>query len=1229
MPSSLRRQHWTVFLAVIVMGCSIPVVSAVPPTVYYSDAPLQFEPNFGQFSLPGAYVARGRGLLVYVDSVSATVLTSDNKRKPVRLTLLRADANARATALDRVPGTVSYFLGKDPTAWRTRIPAFAKLRYEQVYPGIDVVYYGHGQHVEYDFVVQPGSKPAQIKLAVSGAAFRVDNRGDLVLALASGELRWSKPVLYQKTAAGRKTISGGYVLRPDGSISFNVGSYDQQLPLYIDPEVTYATYLGGTYVDEIWSTTADTDGNAYVTGRSESPDFPFSSPVANFNGKHAFVVKYAPNGQRIYSVYMGGTDGDDGAFGIAVDSSGSPYVVGTTTATNFPTTANAFARSCTLSPSQTCSAAFMAKLQPDGSGLLYSTYISGGFNTEWSTAAFDEGYAIAVDGSGIAYAGGATQSAHFPTTDGTFQRSFGGARDGWLMKIDTTKSGSASLLWSTYLGGADLDTVYSVAVDALGNVYAGGETYGSFPVKNALVANAQGLRDGFVAKVVPSGSDVVYATYLGGSDTDVVMGVAADANGYAYVTGQTKSPDFPQHNAAQPIIGGGAEWGRTTGDAYVTKITPTGDAFVYSTFLGGQSFDWGQAIAADSGGNAYVTGMTDSAEFPIVSGAPETWHGGNDHAFYTQLNAEGGLSASTFVGTYSQGNAIAVDPQGGVIVAGITTGSDFPTKNPSQPMSGGSIDGFVAKIASTQIGNADLALAATTTADFANSQVTYDITVTNNGPYSASGVVVRDALPEGATFYSASAPLECFGTAPVCKLGVLAAGAQAKASFTAFLTTGTNLVNTASVAAYDFDANLANNEQISTASYASVDLRASMNASANPAWVGEDLTLTVSLSNLGPDAAPETVLTHIPPPNVTVISVPQNCTGTSPITCQLGTVAKDASSTLDFIERPTSTADLTETFNVRASAIDTNLGNNTAWMHIPVWTSTTADLRLEMNASPAPVPIGSKLSVAMNITNLGSTAATQVHLVAPDPAAVAYDSVTSGAWTCTHIRGQLDCTLASLAGGAASSVTVVYVVQGSSFVSGSGQVSAAETDPAPADNMATFYINVADFDITPENASSTVRAGQSATYTINIDPKPAGIAFNSAISFSCSGQPSLASCIFSPASVTPGAGRATTRLTISTTAPSTAELRPLHRFWQGVSALALFLPLLGIMTRSKRRSHWPLLVFMGLLLIGMIACGSGGGSNVRPGTPTGSYQVTVMASVGGTSHNTTLTLNVQ
>jgi hypothetical protein len=251
-----------------------------------------------------------------------------------------------------------------------------------------------------------------------------------------------------------------------------------------------------------------------------------------------------------------------------------------------------------------------------------------------------------------------------------------------------------------------MDTVYGVAVDALGNVYAGGGTYGSFPVKNALIPTPPGWPDGFLAKLTPSGSELVYATYLGGLDTDVVMGVAADANGYAYATGQTKSPDFPVSNAMQPIIGGGADWGQTTGDGYVVKITPGGNAFVYSTFLGGKYFDWGQAIAADSHGNAYVTGTTTSEDFPIISDTPQTSYGGR-YAFYTQLSADGRLIASNFVGTtYDYGNAIAVDKQGNVIVAGVTQADSFPTKNPSQAQYGGSTDGFVAKIAPTQVSSA-------------------------------------------------------------------------------------------------------------------------------------------------------------------------------------------------------------------------------------------------------------------------------------------------------------------------------------------------------------------------------------------------------------------------------------------------------------------------------------------------------------------------------------------
>jgi uncharacterized repeat protein (TIGR01451 family) len=1059
-------------------------VSSTQPVVRsYGDWPIQIEPNRGQAPPAFDYVAHADNSLVYIGSTSVILAPSSGDEEIYHLVLLGADRDARGTAIGDAASRVNYLLGSDRTRWLS-LPTYSQVRYAQVYPGIDVLYYGHGKHIEYDFVVAPGADPSRIRMSIGTGSVRLTDAGDLVVKTASGDLHWSKPTLYQNLPAGRKEVSGQYVAGPQNTFSITAGDYDRSMPLYIDPEITYATYLGGSYTDQIWGAAVDAQGNAYVTGSTQSPDFPFTTRAAGFNGTHTFVTKYDVDGKVVYSTYIGGTDGDDGALGIAVDGSGSAYVVGTTYATNFPTTSNAFAPACTLTPSKTCLAAFMAKFTPDGAGLAYSTYISGGFNTEWSTAAWDEGHAIAVTSVGVAYVGGATQSAHFPTTPGTLQITFGGERDAWIMKIDTSRSGAASLLWSTYLGGPGTETLYSLAIDPAENVYVGGETFdGQFPVKNALISTPRGLRDGFVAKLNSAGNALVYATYVAGSDTDAVLGVAADSNGYAYATGQTKSVDFPIVNAAQPVMGGGAAWGQTTGDGFVTRITPSGDAFVYSTYLGGLSWDWGWSIAADANGNAFVTGMTDSAEFPIVSGAPQTWHGGNDHGFLTQLSPDGKITASTFIGTYAQGTTLAVDKSDNVIVAGTTTGSDFPTKNPAQSSyGGGDLDAFVVKVAPTSAGNADLSISAVATPDLNNGRVTYDITVSNAGPYNASGVVVRDILPAGAGLYSSTAPSDCFGVAAVCQVGSLAAGAQAHVIFVATLTDGKNLVNTATVAANDFDPNLSNNQVTTTVNYSTSDLRVSVAAGTNPAVVGTDLALTATVANMGPDTATGVIVTHTPPANVSVVSLPANCSGTAPIQCQIGSIAANSSATVTITERPSAASSLQEVFDARApGSVDPDLTNNSGWLNIPVQTSTTADLSISANASPTPVALGTKLAFAITVANAGTGAASQVHVVMVDPSTLNYDSIGAGPWSCSHIRGQVDCTLSSLSAGSNSSFTVSYVVQYATPIMGSAQVSATETDPNPANNMVALYVNVSDFDVTTSTGSATVRAGQSAS----------------------------------------------------------------------------------------------------------------------------------------------------
>ncbi|HYS17149.1 MAG TPA: SBBP repeat-containing protein [Candidatus Binatia bacterium] len=629
-------------------------------------------------------------------------------RTVLRMTFLGANPDARVTGREELPGKANYFVGNDPASWRTNVPTYARVHYEDLYPGIDLVYYGNQRQLEYDFVVRPAADPRRIALSFRGAhRLEVDSQGDLVLHTTAGAIRQSKPIIYQEVAGRRVEIPGGYVLRDGQRVGFHVAAYDTSLPLIIDPSLAYSTYLGGSGFDEGRGIAVDSTGNAYVTGSTDSIDFPTTTGVfqtacdtgPGFCSGDVFVTKLNPAGSAlVYSTYLGGSGFDQG-FGIAVDSTGNAYVTGVTTSTNFPTTAGAF-QTATGGPADSQIDAFVTKLNPTGSGLVYSTYLGGN--------GFDEGFGIAVDSTFNAYVTGFTSPAadpsspNFPTTPGAFQTVFGGgpSSDAFVTKLNP--AGSA-LVYSTYLGGSDADVGSAIAVGAGGNAYVTGFTGSTdFPTTGgAFQTVSGGLRDAFVTKLNPTGSaPLVYSTYLGGSGDDEGLAIAVDASGNAYVTGDTDSTNFPiMAGAFQTAFGGGSF------DAFVTQVAPTGATLTYSTYLGGNGDDQGAGVAVDASGNAYVTGSTGSTDFPTTAGAFRTASGGNGDAFVTTLAPTGStLVFSTYLGGsgFDIGTGITVDAMSSpnAYVVGFTDSSDFPTTTGAFDTTfNGGDDTFVARIA--------------------------------------------------------------------------------------------------------------------------------------------------------------------------------------------------------------------------------------------------------------------------------------------------------------------------------------------------------------------------------------------------------------------------------------------------------------------------------------------------------------------------------------------------
>jgi hypothetical protein len=655
----------------------------------YGQQPLSFEPNQGQTAAPVQFLSRGPGYSLFLTPAEA-VLRLQKTAPPTRgqppaapaaadilsMQLVGANATPPVVGLDRLAGVSNYLIGNDPSRWHTNVPLYGQVEYQNVYPGIDLVYYGHQGQLEYDFVLAPGADPGVIQLAFQGErGLSLDGQGDLVLHTAGGDLIEHAPDLYQQVGGARHAVAGQFVLEGGGRVGFAVGAYDPTQRLTIDPTLLWSTYLGGSGDDHAWGIAVNQYGQAYVTGDTGSTDFPTLNAIqttGDSNYYDAFVAKFSTGGALLWATYFGGSTDSDGGSGIAVNQYGQAYVTGDTYSTDFPTK-NAF-----QARSGGASDAFVAKFSTGGS-LLWSTYLGGGD--------FESGYGIAVDHYGHAYVTGTTCSSDFPTRN-AFQAAFGGSSDAFVAKFST----GGALLWSTYLGGSDYDEGDGIAANQYGQAYVTGLTYSSdFPTRNAFQATfGGGYSDAFVAKFSAGGSRL-WSTYLGGDGPDYGYGIAVDPYGHAYVTGFAGSTNFPTLNAFQTAGDGG--------DAFVAKFS-TGGVLLWSTYLGGIRSNLGQAIAVDQYGNAYVTGYTYSTDFPTLN-AFQTANSGNGDAFVTKFSTGGSLLYSSYLGGsgYDVGDGIAVDPYGHAYVTGTTDSSDFPTANPFQAhYAGGGGDAFVAKI---------------------------------------------------------------------------------------------------------------------------------------------------------------------------------------------------------------------------------------------------------------------------------------------------------------------------------------------------------------------------------------------------------------------------------------------------------------------------------------------------------------------------------------------------
>jgi len=1204
--------------------------------------PMSFELNQGQADRAVSFVARGQGYTILLSPAEAALALQSQapgarsrvqpqprpSTRVLRMRIEGANPSAPATALERLPGVSNYFIGNDPSQWHTNIPTYKKVQFENIRPGVNLVYYGNQSQLEYDFVLSPGVNPQSLGLSFEGSDAAIDSHGDLVFTSTGGSMTFRCPVAYQtdkSQPAKKHFVAASYVLRGRNKVGFEVPHYDPSEPLVIDPYLSYSTYLGGSGGDTGNAIALDGIFDAYITGSTSSTNFPKAGSPSPYQGSYggdgdAFVTRLRYDGEALlYSTYLGGNNYDIGQ-GIGVDSSGNAYVVGSTSSANFPTTASAFQTTYGGNTD-----AFVSKLDLSGSKLLFSSFLGG--------SDIDYGLALAVDASGNMFVTGSTQSTDFPTTANPIQAGNAGKGDAFVAEIDTNLPETQQLVYSTYLGGSSADSGQGIAVDSDDNAYVTGFTFSiNFPTYQAYQSESAGSVDAFITVISPYGKNLVFSTYLGGTGDDRAWAIALDSQNNIYVAGSSLTACSPANSTTTYCssistfpTSPGAFQTSTTKEApgypvaFVTEMNHFGTTVVYSTLLGGSLSDVASGIAVDSAGDAYVTGYTESSDFPTANAIQASYTGGTcgstpcPDAFVTEVNPQGtSLVYSTYLGGSSgnYGNAIAVDTSANAYVAGTTFSQNFPAIALAYQGESGNTTGlsnaFISMISHNNFPGVALTpqkinfgnVTEGTTENVTSENVPAVVTVLNAGtaPLQISGIATTGDFAETNN---------CVGTLPagggVCTINVtytptvlapeteqLAITDSAAGSPHLVTLTGTGVTGVAQVqfspSSLVFPATIINTTSASQ---------------------------TVTMTNNG-----ETALT------VTNITATDGFAETNTCPSYPFTMAVGGSCSFSVTFSPTTTGvikgSLTVTDNVTSGASSVALTGTgdpnftlispTASEFVPIGTTTTT-FTVSLTA---PQSLNFSDTIALGCSS-GSCSF--------NPANIALNSTT--------IPTTSTLTLSGLS--ASSPNPSIFTVNGKDVTSG------VET--------ATLSLSVyfGDFSISATPAVSTITSGASTIYSVTVSPVNN---FNQAVSISCGKLPQGALCLANPAALTPLNGAAvSSQLTVSTTPQSTSttpsSLLPRARprvpppppmmlaVWGACNLLIVVI----LLVRAKRRPRGMgkrrrliyaqvALAMLALAAAFWISCDTDIYTNViQPstvnGTPTGNYTITILGTFTG------------